>query len=151
VSKPSKKLDELKTHLNDLLVGHAREEDVVVVRVELDAIRDLAVRERLLASACNNQTRQLSEPSARKQFRRTRLGIPKLHLSIEGCTEELSTIVVESDVVNGLRVAHERAKTLALVVDVPQLAIRVRLASVPLVPLLQKASDAPLSSCPYFR
>lgn len=42
-----------RAHLDDLLVAHAGEERRLLLRVELDAVRDLAVRERLLALACS--------------------------------------------------------------------------------------------------
>lgn len=43
-----------RTHvvLDNLLVRHSREEDVLVVGVELDTVGDFAVREGLLAGAC---------------------------------------------------------------------------------------------------
>lgn len=41
--------------LDDLLVRHAGEEDVLLVWVELDAVRDLAVRERLQALSCGGR------------------------------------------------------------------------------------------------
>lgn len=43
-----------ETHLNDLLVAHTRQEHVLVRRVgvELDTVRDLAVRERLFRLTC---------------------------------------------------------------------------------------------------
>lgn len=63
-----------------------------------------------------------STPNATRE-RRTSLGIPELHLPIESRTEKLCAIVVEGDVVNSLRVPHERPQALSLVIDVPKLRV----------------------------
>jgi len=55
---------------------------------------------------------------------RTSLGIPKLHLLVVGGGEESRSVVVERDVLDCLRVTHERSKTVSLVVDVPKLRKR---------------------------
>jgi hypothetical protein len=57
----------------------------------------------------------------KEKSRRTSLRIPQLHLPIKRRRQELATVVVERDVVDGFRVAHEGAETLAFAVDVPEL------------------------------
>lgn len=83
--------------------------------MELDAIRNLTIREGLQTLTCGESAK------VNRREVRTRLGVPELHLSVERGTEELCAVAVEVDVAHGASVAHERAQTLALVVDVPQL------------------------------
>lgn len=110
--------------LNDLLVRHSREEDVLVVGVKLDTVGDLAVREGLLAGACYDR-RGISavahHAQKTKRAKRTSLGIPKLHLTIERRGKELSSSRVKVHVVHGLGVTHEGTQTFTLAVDVPEL------------------------------
>lgn len=109
----------MQTHLNNLLVGHSGEENVFVVRVEFDTVRNLAIRECLLARACRRSRRSAWRKSVARGAKRTSLRIPQLHLTIESGRQELRTARIERDVVHGLRVTHERPQAFAFVVDVP--------------------------------
>lgn len=90
-------------YLDDLLVGHAGEEDVllVVVGVKADDVGGLAVAEALETLAG--------------------LGVPELHLTIVAAGKEAFAVVGKGDVLDGLDVAVERAKTIAVGVHVPEL------------------------------
>jgi hypothetical protein len=90
--------------LNDLLVVHASQKDVALgwIRVELDAIGQLLIRESLQTLA--------------------RFRVPKLHLSIEAGRDKALAVVRKGNVSNGLGVAHESSKAFSIVVDVPQLS-----------------------------
>jgi hypothetical protein len=91
------------THLDDLLILHTRQPDVLLVRigVELDHVGDLAVGESLDTFAS--------------------FGVPHLEVSIIRRGYELFALVVERNVFDGLRMTEEGTQAVALVIDVPEL------------------------------
>lgn len=82
--------DEKAAYLDDLLVGHSSQKDMllILVGVEFDDIGCLAVAKPLDALA--------------------RLGIPKFHSSVIGTGQELTSVVGERDVLDGLDMTIER-------------------------------------------
>lgn len=68
-SRPAKSPVFHCTHLHNLLVRHSCQEDILVVGIELDTIRNLAIRESLLASAYQNgRTRRISNQGSRRRI-----------------------------------------------------------------------------------
>jgi hypothetical protein len=92
-----------QTYLDDLLVLHTREKDVLLVSVwvEFDNIWYLAIRERLYAFSG--------------------FGIPEFDMFVVRCRQELGSLVVEGDIFDSLRMSKEGTKAVSLVVDVPKL------------------------------
>lgn len=91
------------TYLDDLLIGHTREEDMlfVLVRMELDDVGYLAVAEPLQTLAS--------------------FGIPELDLTIVATRQELGSVIVEAQVFDRFDVAMECAKTSTMCVHIPEL------------------------------
>ncbi len=88
-------------YLNNLLVGHACKEDVLLVFiwVELDAIWDFAIPESSNAFSC--------------------LRIPEFHHSIETAREESSSIIGKRKVFDGFGVTNECPQTISSGIYVP--------------------------------
>lgn len=74
---------------------------LVGVGVEFDHIGNFSIRESLDALSS--------------------LSVPELDRAIIRCREELFTSSIESDVLDGLRVAHEGTQAVALVIHIPEL------------------------------
>ena len=87
--------------LDDLLVGHTGQPDVLLVRIRVvfDDIRHLSIRERLNTFAG--------------------LGVPRLDIPVIRCGEEFGALVVEGHILDGLRVPQECPEAIAFVVDIP--------------------------------
>ena len=103
-------LDDLlgvRIKLEDLLVGAASEEDVLLVIswVELDTEWHSLVGEGLDHFAC--------------------LGVPQLYDSVKTCTEEPLAIVCEADISDCFLVAYVSSHTLTVSGHVPDLALAV--------------------------
>lgn len=91
------------TYLNDLLVLHARHEDVlfVLVGIELDAIGNLPIGECLNTFAC---------------FR-----VPQLDMPVVRSRQEPCASVVEVDVLDSLSCTEKCSQTVAFVIHIPEL------------------------------
>ena len=91
--------------LHNLLVRATNHQDVGLVRMELGAVRQLAIREGGDALAS--------------------LGVPELEVSIIRTRDEARTVRLKIDVAHRRRVAHVRAQALLRVVHVPDLDLAV--------------------------
>ena len=91
------------TYLDDLLVGHSRQEYMLFIFVGVEAhdIWDFAITEALDALAS--------------------LRIPQLHLTVVTARQKLSAIIGESDIFYRLHMAMEGSKAITMGVDIPQL------------------------------
>ena len=95
-----------RSYLDDLLVGHTGQEDVLLVLVgmEPDNVWDLAVTEPL-------QT--LSG-----------LRVPEFHLTVVTARQELPSIIRESHVLDGLHMPMECPQAISMCIHVPQLTAK---------------------------
>ena len=95
--------DGRRVYLYDLLIRHARQENVllVVIRMEPNHIRNLSVAKAVEALAG--------------------LGIPQFHLSVISTRQEIAAIVREREVFDGFYVSMKRPQTVPVSVYVPQL------------------------------
>ena len=95
--------DDESVYLYDLLIGHARHENVllVVVGMEPDHVRNLSVAKAVEAL--------------------TGLSIPEFHLSVISTRQELAAIVRERKVFDGFYVSMECPHTVPMSVYIPQL------------------------------
>ena len=89
--------------MDDILVRHTSEEDVlfVFVRMELDNVGDLTVAEPLDALAC--------------------LCVPQLDLTVVAAREESSPVIGEGQIFDMFHVPVERSQTITMRVHVPEL------------------------------
>jgi len=101
------KLRSLSAHgshyLDDLLVRHTSQENVllVVVGMEPDNVWCLTVTKPLQTLA--------------------RLSVPQFHLAVVPTRQEFPAIIGEGNILDGLDVAMERAQTVSMIIHVPEL------------------------------
>ena len=93
--------DDEKAYLYDLLIRHARQENVLLVVVGMEP----------------NHVRNLSVAKAVEAL--TGLCIPEFHLSVISTRQELATVVRERKVFDGLYVSMECPQTVPVSVYIP--------------------------------
>lgn len=93
-----------EAHLNDFLVRHTSQEDVllVFVRMETNDVWYLPISKALDALSC--------------------LCVPELHGAIVGARQELTSVIRKAYVLHSLGMAIEGTETVPVGVDIPELA-----------------------------
>jgi hypothetical protein len=96
----------LQTNLDDLLIRHTRQENMlfVLIRMELHHVGYLPVAE--LFDTLSG------------------LRVPELHLPIIPTREELFTVIGEGDILDGFDVPMEGTQAVAVGVDIPELVTK---------------------------